>query len=437
MLGVLRRRNFALLWLGGLVSMAGDWALYIVLPFYVYEISGSTLATGAMFMAETLPRVLLGSVAGVFVDRWDRRLTMIVADVLRAALLLLLLVVRTVDQLWIVYLVAFAEAAISQFFGPAVSALLPCLVDEEQLLRANSLNAATGEAVRLVAPALGGALMGPLGFGGVVLLDVASYAISAVMVLLIALPRSATGEPPPPLARPVPQNPAPANVAGVSAGWASLWPVAVLSVWRDWLSGLRLVKRDRLVAGLFIVMGVVMVGQGIINTLLVAFVKESLHGGARELGWLASAQGVGGLAGASLLGRLGGLLPPARLIAGGWVMTGLLVAATANSRSLWLALPLVALAGLPAMAAVVPVHTLLQQGVADRYRGRVFGTFNTTNALLTLLGLALGGVLGDLLGPVILLELAGGFYALAGALALGLPQRVPDTNALASAASDP
>jgi MFS family permease len=430
MLGVLRRRNFALLWLGGLVSMAGDWMLYIALPFYVYEISGSTLATGAMFMAETLPRVLLGTMAGVFVDRWDRRLTMIVADVLRAALLLLLLLVRTVDQLWIVYLVAFAEAAISQFFNLAVSALLPRLVDEKQLLRANSLNAATGEAVRLSAPALGGALMEPLGFGGLVLLDAASYAISAVMVLLIFLPRKA--EMPGPLSRATSPQPVQTSTdPAVLAGWSSIW-----SLWKDWLSGLHLVKGDRLVAGLFLVMGVVMVGQGIINALLVAFVKESLHGGARELGWLASAQGVGGLAGALLVGRLGSLLPPPRLIAGGSVETGLLIAGIAHSGSLWPALPLVALVGLPAMVGFVPVHTLLQQGVPDRYRGRVFGAFNTTNALLTLLGLGLGGTLGDLLGPVLMLTLAGGLHTLAGVLALGLPQHASGTGSLAGAVSE-
>ncbi len=165
--------------------------------------------------------------------------------------------------------------------------------------------------------------------------------------------------------------------------------------------------------------------------------KESLHGGVRELGWLASAQGVGGLAGALLVGRLGSLLPPSRLIAGGSVVTGLLIAGIAHSRSLWLTLPLVALVGLPAMVGFVPVHTLLQQGVADRYRGRVFGAFNTTNALMTLLGLGLGGALGDLLGPVILLVLAGGLYVLAGVLALGLPQHAPGKGALAGTASDP
>lgn len=88
MFAVLGQRNFALLWVGQVVSLIGDWVLLIALPFYVYALTGSVLATGAMFIAETLPRLVLGSLAGVFVDRWDRRWTMIVADVLRALILL-------------------------------------------------------------------------------------------------------------------------------------------------------------------------------------------------------------------------------------------------------------------------------------------------------------------------------------------------------------
>ncbi|MER3405927.1 MAG: hypothetical protein C4289_12835 [Chloroflexota bacterium] len=100
-------------------------------------------------------------------------------------------------------------------------------------------------------------------------------------------------------------------------------------------------------------------------------------------------------------------------------------------------LPLVALVGLLAMVGFVPVHMLLQQGVPDRYRGQVFGAFDTTNALLTLLGLGHGGALGDLLGPVAMLTLAGGLYTLAGIFALGLPQRAPGTDSLAGTVSEP
>ena len=90
MLAILRQRNFALLWLGSLISFVGDWVLFIALPVYIYDLTGSALATGGMFIAQTAPRLLFGSIAGVFVDRWDRRRTMIVANLLSAAVLLLL-----------------------------------------------------------------------------------------------------------------------------------------------------------------------------------------------------------------------------------------------------------------------------------------------------------------------------------------------------------
>src|SRR5690349_11400335 len=106
MLAVLRRRNFAMLWLGQLVSHIGDMVLIIALPFHVYQITGSLLQTGLMYIVETLPRILLGSLAGVFVDRWDRRWTMIVADLGRAAVLLPLLLARAPADLWLIYAVA-------------------------------------------------------------------------------------------------------------------------------------------------------------------------------------------------------------------------------------------------------------------------------------------------------------------------------------------
>ena len=165
MLAVLRQRNFALFWLGQLISVFGDWILLVALPFYIFDLTGSALATGAMFMASNLPRVLLGSVAGVFVDRWDRRRTMIAADLSRAALMLTLLTVHSVHWLWIVYLVAFTQATIAQFFNPAKNAVIPLLVGETDLIAANSLNSLSSELTRLTAPALGGLLFGAVRSG--------------------------------------------------------------------------------------------------------------------------------------------------------------------------------------------------------------------------------------------------------------------------------
>src|SRR5688572_25432156 len=103
MLILLSQRNFALLWAGQLISSLGDWLLWIALPFYVYERTGSALATGATFIAQTLPPILFGSLAGIFVDRWDRKQTMVIADLARFLVILLLLLVYFLDWLWLLY----------------------------------------------------------------------------------------------------------------------------------------------------------------------------------------------------------------------------------------------------------------------------------------------------------------------------------------------
>lgn len=397
MLASLRNRNFALLWVGQLVSLAGDWVLLVALPFFVYSLTGSTLATGAMFIAQTLPRLALGSLAGVFVDRWDRRATMLASDLLRAALLLPLLLARSPDRAWIVYVIAFAEASVSQFFLPAEGALLPRLVGEgDALLAANALNSLSQNLTQLVGPALGGLLYGALGLTSVVAFDAASFLVSALLIALIATPRSAT-----------------ADTGGAQ-------PAAGLAVWREWREGLRLVRQDRILATLFLVIGTVMIGQGLIMVLLVAWVKGVLGGGSTEFGWLMSAQAVGSLLGGLVLGKVSRLLSPAKLIGLAGLLDGALLLAIFNIPVLALDLVLIGLAGIPIVGLTVSLQTLLQNTTADRYRGRVFGAFLAVIALAQLLGMALASLLGDRLGAVLLLNLDGVLWIAAGILALTL-----------------
>jgi MFS family permease len=157
-LRVLRHRKFVLAWSGGLISMIGTWALWIALPIQVYELSGSALATSAVVAAVVVPGVLLGSVAGIFVDRWNRRTTLIVTNLLLAASVLPLLLVGE-STLWLVYPVILVSATLSQFSEPAENAFLPRLVPSDDLIAANSLNAWNNNLARLVGPALGGGCM--------------------------------------------------------------------------------------------------------------------------------------------------------------------------------------------------------------------------------------------------------------------------------------
>src|SRR5215216_5052975 len=242
MFQLLRQRNFSLLWFAGLISMIGDWVLFIALPIYTYNLTQSSLATGIMFMAGTLPRILLGSIAGVFVDRWDRQRTMVIADLSRAVLLLLLLFVRSAEWIWIIYAMAFVQAVISQFFGPAENSLLPQLVDESHLVAANSLNSLNNNLARLGGPALGGVLLGSFGFHNVVLIDSLSFLISGIMIALIAQAASASG-----------------NRSERTEDSALTPPPRI---WHDWLAGLRFIMKSSVVSVIFLVMAIVGIAEG-------------------------------------------------------------------------------------------------------------------------------------------------------------------------------
>jgi Na+/melibiose symporter-like transporter len=120
-----RHRNLRLLLSAGLLSLTGDWILRTGLAYYVYALTGSTLASATTLLASLIPQVALGSLAGVYVDRWDRRRTMVVTNLLLAAGLLPLLAVHSRHQVWIIYLVTVAQSSLAQFFTTAEAAMVP------------------------------------------------------------------------------------------------------------------------------------------------------------------------------------------------------------------------------------------------------------------------------------------------------------------------
>jgi MFS family permease len=413
---VLRQRNFALLWFGQLISLTGDYVLIVALPFYTYQLTGSVLATGVMFLVQALPGLFLGSLAGVFVDRWDRRWTMIASDLLRAGVLLFLLLVRSRDLVWIIYVVAFTEQLISLFFIPAKGAIIPNLVEEQHLMAANSLNSTSDAITRLVGPPLGGALLALLGLSSTVFIDSASYLVSAVMILLISMP-----------ARSLPAGEALAvdQKEETEQKTKSGMLVTLAGVWREWLEGLRLVIQERILLTLFVAGAIIMLSQGIINVLIVVFVKAILHGDASTFGLLITFQGIGMLVGAVLVGQLGKRLKPAYLLALGTVPAGMAVLAIVNVANIVLTLALITVVGVLVVSFFITEQTLLQSAVADEYRGRVLGAYSTTSSLFYIIGIGCGSVLGGLLGVVGALDISGALFALAGVVALLMLRGVP------------
>ncbi|HVU11956.1 MAG TPA: MFS transporter [Phototrophicaceae bacterium] len=406
MLAIFRNRNFTLLWIAGLISMTGDWVLSIGLPVFVYRLTGSTLATGGMLVAELIPGLVFGSVGGVFADRWDRRRLMILVNGLQALGLLPLLLVQSVDQLWIVFVVLFAEASLSRFFTPASEALLPLLVDETELAAVNTLNSLNQSLARLIGPAIGGLILATSSLLGVTVIDAASFMLAAILITLIqhqsVLKRSAEV---------------------VQASLSSIGR----QVKREWSEGFTYVQRRPSLAALIAIVGMTQIGEGFIGTLIVPFVTQVMHGTESDYGYLMTCQAVGGIIGGILMVRIAKKVAPQQLFAVCGVLFGLLDLVIFYY-PLWisgvgLGMALIALVGIPAVGFGTGFMTLMQMLSDDAYRGRVFGLFGALSALLMLIGAVLAGVLGDHVSIILLLTIQGGVYVLAGGLGFAFLQR--------------
>ena len=393
MLSVLRGRNFALLWTSGLVSVTGDWVLNAALPFFVYEETGSTVATAGMIVARLAPTVLLGSVAGVFVDRWSRKRVLVWTNVAQAAVVMLLLLVPRDGSLSVVFVVAAAQSVASSFSSPAESALLPALVGPDDLLAANALNTLNNRIARLVGVPLGGVLLTYAGIKAVVLVDVVSFAAAALLVA------------------PITTQPVACVVVQASSAWESFW--------REWLAGLRLVRNDRTIALLFLVLGLMTFGGTMLDPLTVAWVRDVLGEGPQVFTWILTVHAAAGIAGSLLVGRFGRRFTPRDLIGWGSLVAGAALALRYNLPSVALALAMSAVAGLTSVASSTGVETLAMQSVRDEIRGRVFGSLNATLSLLSLAGAAIAGLVAEIVGIVPMLNVSAALIAVAGLLVLG------------------
>lgn len=397
MLATLKHKNFALLWVGGLISMIGNWMLMAALPFHVYSLTESALATSGILMAMVAPGIFFGSIAGIFVDRWDRKKIMVVTSALQAITILGLLVVRSVEWLWVIYLTTFFESALKNFFGPAEGALLPNLVGEEHLIPANSLNALNDNLARIIGPAIGGVLLGTLGFQSVIWADVASYLIAMVLIILIQADNTAPSQAEKPESERQFHNP-----------WRQMWG--------EWLAGLRYIKRHRALKGLFIIMGVALFGDAILSAILVVFVQQDLGFNAIEFGWLMTARGAGGLIGGLLVGQFGRKLAPIQLIRGGLLISGASIFIMLTRPSLLVMIGILVLIGPALMAWLISLQTIGQKETENTYRGRIFGAIGTTTTLIMFFGSAIAGFMADQIGTFILVAAAASIYILASIL---------------------
>ena len=173
---VLRNKDFLALWLGQIISQIGDSFTFLALLITVNRLTGSTVAMGVMMISLTLPQLFFSLLAGVIVDRVNRKWVMVISDLQRGVCVLAFLTVRTAEQVYIFYIVGFLLSSVSVFFSPAKTAMIPRIIKGDQkLLSANALSQTVRVVALLIGPALAGFAIAWLGASVAFIIDSLTY----------------------------------------------------------------------------------------------------------------------------------------------------------------------------------------------------------------------------------------------------------------------
>jgi MFS family permease len=366
---VLRIRDFRLLWTGSLVSALGSWLLILALPAHVFLVTGSLRDTGLILAAQYLPPLVLGPIAGVLTDRWDRRRLMVATSLFRAGAVAVMLLGTAPGRYWVLYAALVAESAGGVLYAPAAQARTPAIVGTGPLLNsANSLNAAADGTVRLIGGPLGGILLTLVGIRWLICADALSYLVSAVTTVMTSRPGR-----------------------GQAARRAGFRAVA-----RELAEGVRVLRAQPVARALLPVTVIYLAANASLSAVLIPFGVQRL-GGSEHTGFLLSALGVGFLLGAPVLRALMDRIQPRTLLTVTLTATAAGYFALFTSSSLSTALPAaVAIGASGSMSLVIP-QTATQRVIPNAALGRVSAVFLTGEAAATLLGAVVGPFLAQAL----------------------------------------
>ena len=415
-------RNFALLWWGQAISGIGDYAWDTALILWVasYLAAGQSwapLAVSGVVLAAALPQVVVGPIAGVFVDRWDKRRTMVIMAALQAIIAtLLVLSALNIPYPWAgsaqfqnfwrivaVYIDVIALSTCAQFFIPAQFALIKDIVPDDRQDQALETSQAIQGVAVIIGPPVAAALVFGLGVGWALVFNAASFVVVLLAILAIQAPPSAH------------------SLAPGEAGHFS----------REFFDGLAYVINHRVLRTILVAEVLTWLGFGALQSLGYFFITENLHAPASDYGLLGADFGVGAIVGALLVTFVGQRIGLERLLWIALVTSGLFVIIMSHLTSFYLALGAAFLFGVSTTAIIVTAGPLALHGTSREFVGRVMAVINPLGRLAALISVVLAGyfastvlhnfhanLLGISFGPVDtvftgmgLLAVIGGIYA--------------------------
>lgn len=394
---VLSNRSFSLLWLGQLISQSGDFIFDVALLWLVLDLTGSPFFTGVTVAAQLLPTVLVGPVAGVFIDRYDRKRILLVSITLQGAIVAVLAGLLLLHLLTVVLILVlvFALNAGAQFPRATVPALLPRLVSRDDLMPANGLYTFSTFSNQLVSLSLGGLVIAAFGVAFPLYYDAATFFVA---VLLIAFVSAAYTQ-----ASRLPEGPGSPRPTGIGSQMREGW---------------RFMRGDPVLSELLVLGLTLNVFGGLLLALLAPYARLSLGGSAATYGFLLAVLAGGSIAGAVVVGAL-----PVRRWVGQLLFVGVL--AMGGCIAAWGAFPTIPLAliigaglGFAEVVANLPIATLFQARVPDHLRGRTIALLGAILAGPQPVGALVAGSLARLTSVdtvlvgsgLLVLVLAGLFY---------------------------
>ncbi len=387
---ILRNRQFVRLWTAQLVSTIGDALTSLAAGIIVYERTQSALSVGLILMATAVPTLVFGLIAGVVVDRYDRKKIMIAADILRAMVVVTIPFLLSASIVWL-YVIVMVSASITQFFSPANESVLPEIASEEELGAANAIMAIAQFGSTAVGFAAAGFLASTNSIELVFFVDAGTFLFSALMISLVRVePLEVTEH------------------AGIG------------SVIRDIGFGAKFIGRTPILRSLNLVRIPVLLSFGLQNVLLLPFAIRALHATEFEYGLQEGLTSVGFVIGSLAMARLADRLREGQWLVLSFTAMGLMGLLYSFQTSVWIAVALIAISGIMNAPSFVAGRLINQRNTPREMRGRVFSTSYVLRDVVYLSGMALAG-LADVFDVQKLFMISSFVVIGAGALAAVLP----------------
>jgi DHA3 family macrolide efflux protein-like MFS transporter len=362
MFAVFRKRDFSLLWLAQLVSTIGSSLTDLAAGILIFRLTGSALSVGLMLMATAVPSLVVGLIAGVFVDRFDRKKILIASDVIRAALVVSIPFVISIN-IALLYVVVLINSAVKQFFDPAEESILPDVASDEELAAANSFLSISSFGSTAIGFAAAGLLASSFQIEWAFYFDSLTFLFSAACVLFVRVGRTETEE----------QSSVGVVIANLREGIGYLAGSSTLR-------------------SLFLVGAPVFFAFGLWNVLLLPFATRALHATEFEYGLQEGLTSVGFVAGSLIMARFADRLREGAWLVSSFLIMGVIGILYGTATSIPFAILLVMLSGFFNAPSSIARRLILQRTTPRELRGRVFSAFFVGRDLLFLVGMGAAGL---------------------------------------------